>query len=527
MLTNARRPSMVCMLRAPALPTAGVCGSVASRAQTAQSGIHCAALHTLQRMRPVVRRRCARDMSRATPQRAWRGTALRRAHTSRAVRQRDHHDGVGRGRGSGNGAQASEAAEGSGVRDGESSSAGASGGDGDDEYPRSRLFRVVKTTVLAVVGLSMVTAIENVQGPYCASERRWLADVHLRLVESVAGLMGNDDMKKEARTQRQKMAKQRQQEAAAAAKLPTKFMTVDGKKIAYYDSGVGSPVVVVNSTTSAWRWRVCAVRAGALLTGWCAEDMGLELHKQIAKCVVAERFSCMIVSCTLTCFRLQVHTRHYVRPRRAWRVHCRRPQAQAASAQEREAKPGVSQPLCRSHVQGTCECFARRPRIVGCGAGWHIRTLRAKGCRWSTALMPAATAGKLDVHVAVRAEERRLRCWGCHCGADCARPTRPRRPRTSLRLLATGTPCSPRLAAPHQTDAQFMERCLNGTKWWAALLLAPINGAVDLATQLFGNHPHMLNPGARGHVRRRRRGEGGVCTCGLTWGMLCVCVCAA
>ena len=123
--------------------------------------------------------------------------------------------------------------------------------------------------------------------------------------------------------------------------------------------------------------------------------------------------------------------------------------------------------------------------------------------------MPAATAGKLDVHVAVRAEERRLRCWSCHCGADCARPTRRRRPRTSLRLLATGTPCSPRLAAPRQTDAQFMERCLNGTKWWAALLLAPINGAVDLATQLFGNHPHMLNPGARGHVRRRRRGEGG------------------
>ena len=259
MLTNARRPSMVCMLRAPALPTAGVCGSVASRAQTAQSGIHCAALHTLQRMRPVVRRRCARDVSRDTPQRAWRGTALRRAHTSRAVRQRDHHDGVERGRGSGNGAQVSEAAEGSGVRDGESSSAGASGGDGDDEYPRSRLFRVVKTTVLAVVGLSMFTAIENVQGPYCASARRWLADVHLRLVESVAGLMGNDAMKKEARTQRQKMAKQQQQEAAAAAKLPTKFMTVDGKKIAYYDSGVGSPVVVVNSTTSTWRWRVCAV----------------------------------------------------------------------------------------------------------------------------------------------------------------------------------------------------------------------------------------------------------------------------
>lgn len=261
--------------------------------------------------------------------------------------------------------------------------------------------------------MSMFTAIENVKGPYCASERRWLAGVHLRLVESVAGLMGNDAMKKEARTQRHSMAKQQQQEAAAAAKLPTKFMTVDGKKIAYYDSGVGSPVVVVNSTT---------------------KDMGLELHKQIAK------FTRVI---TFDHAGLGESTVADPKPKKRRRKKEKQSQASADHSVEAMSKE-LAGVLRGARVSSDVV-------LVGTYVNWMSTLLCAR---------------KNADYVA---------------GVVIAEPIVPdRRDDGGL------------------SDAQFMERCLNGTKWWAALLLAPVNGAVDLATQLFGNHPHMLNPGARG-----------------------------
>ena len=46
-----------------------------------------------------------------------------------------------------------------------------------------------------------------------------------------------------------------------------------------------------------------------------------------------------------------------------------------------------------------------------------------------------------------------------------------------------------------------MRRCLAGTTWWAKSFLLVENLYVWLATMAFGDHPHMLNPGARTHVR--------------------------
>ena len=129
------------------------------------------------------------------------------------------------------------------------------------------VLETVRFVLVMMAALSALRAYENLDGEIVP--RAWIKRKLAAVSDALTEAIGNAEQK--AAVKARKREQRRQQHVATrdsnkgsnhggahAASLrdaqPVKrYMTVDGKRICYYDDGVGSPVVVINSTTSGWK----------------------------------------------------------------------------------------------------------------------------------------------------------------------------------------------------------------------------------------------------------------------------------